>query len=46
MTPDAEQEALRWLQEAQADWEAASDLLKSRRYNWACFVAQRNGLSG
>lgn len=35
--------ALRWLKQAEADFVAAQDSLKSGHYEWSCFQAQQAG---
>lgn len=39
---DPKEEALRWLEQAEYDVASAGDVLKSGRYNWACFIAQQS----
>lgn len=36
-----QEEARRWLEEAEYDLEAAEDVLENGRFNWACFIAQQ-----
>jgi hypothetical protein len=33
---------LRWLHQAEADFDAAQDRLKSEHFEWACFQAQHD----
>lgn len=33
--------SLRWLKQAEADFDAAQDSLKSEHFEWACFQAQQ-----
>lgn len=36
-----EEEARRWLEEAEYDLDASEDNIKQSRFNWACFIAQQ-----
>jgi len=31
-----------WFRQAEADLDAAKNLIKSRNYEWACFAAQQS----
>jgi len=35
-------EIIDWLREAEADFKHAKNCLKTKSYNWACFVAQQS----
>ncbi len=37
----SENSSLRWLKQAEADFDAAKDSLKSEHFEWACFQAQQ-----
>lgn len=38
----SENSSLRWLKQAEADFDAAKDSLKSKHFEWACFQAQQS----
>lgn len=41
MRPNPEEEASRWIKQANNDLEAARDLQKTGQYNLTCFLAQQ-----
>ncbi len=42
MKPEQKKEALRWLEQAERDFDDAKYTDKGRRYNLACFLAQQS----